>query len=222
VKRYAFVLLLVLAACGEAPHDLVDPAVVETPVVVVPQLPDTLPEDLLLPHEAAARRSGSGDRLYNYVCLDPPEDLQNTTPDDGRAVWFEDAGGPTIERIALYADESQAAEAMSDLRAELALCGHNVDHVGNPHEFRMLPQPDLPHAHETLQWRTASSDPPEAFVTVARLGAIVFVADHRTEADLEQDDDLWREVVRAEKLVGSFALELCERGYGRGCQDDPS
>jgi hypothetical protein len=187
----AVVLLLLSAGCST-------PGQPNAPGSSGPGGPVTeIPADLRLPHEDAWSATGPGGSVSPLpgVCVDPPPELADASPTDGRGVQDLGAPGSPTEALGVWAGVGEAAEAVRDWRGEVARCGGR-----GPHS----------HSGFLVEWTVASADvrradeswvayernldpdvPPgevvDLFYVVARVGNAVYVEGAFVPGGLDQD-----------------------------------
>lgn len=190
----AVALLLAVGATGCTADDPADRRT--TPLPSPSATPAVDPEPLAWPEPGVGDRLRPTPRVYDYLCIDPPADLVDTTPQrqQGRVVTAGDA--TLIERHLLYPDAATAAEALDDLRAELARCGSSRAHDGTrltwtrlgwSAEARVRLQRQVPAEADIEAWHLYDTRVPEArlraFVTLLRVDESVLVTDRRSGLD---------------------------------------
>lgn len=150
-------------------------------------------------------------RLYEYVCLDPARRLRNARLTDQRASIHPDgSGGTVIERLAVYADEATATEALDDLRAEVRQCGDTRDESGAKLDWRLVRAQAVPQVAEA--WHLyVLRDPADrgAFVSLARLGNAIYFTDHRGTVPLTRASASTTEAGAGARRLRAFRPTLC-------------
>lgn len=166
-----------------------------TAQATAPATPAAAPEPLAWPDPDLGDRLRPTPRVYDYLCIDPPAELVDTAPvrQQGRTVTAGDA--TLLERQLVYPDVATAAEALDDLRAELARCGSSRAHDGAPMSWTRLRWSDeaevrlerrVPDGVDTEAWHLYDARVPTtlgAFVTLLRVDETVLVTDRRSGLD---------------------------------------
>ena len=152
-----------------------------------------IPPRLTLPHEAEGTAGPSTDtgRLYDYICLDPPDrSVLGTGFVEAREVVVGggDEGPDLVEKLAVYPSAEQALRAVRGLRAQVAACGDGVDHVGQPMSWEVDEVAGITAADEAVALTYRSDGAVGALVTVARTGRAVFYLDRRDQAATPEQD----------------------------------
>ncbi|WP_309649623.1 hypothetical protein [Nocardioides sp.] len=158
--------------------------------------PAAASEPLAWPDIGVGDRMRPTPRVYDYLCIDPPTELVDTAPvrQQSRTVATGDA--TLLERHLVYPDVATAAEALEDLRAELALCGRSRAHDGARMAWTRLSWSDeaelrlerrVPTGADTEAWHLYDTRVPAAplgaFVTLLRVDETVLVTDRRSGLD---------------------------------------
>ncbi len=191
-----------------------------------------IPAGLSLPHASEGKQFDYGvERLYNYICLDPPARLTTAVPVDETADLVKAVrtiyNGKTpakqrvpvlIERLTVYADDTTAENAMSSLRTEVKKCGDTSDEQGYPLHWSVVKAVKLPTADDAFHINLVRSEPPAGwdpphnndgvFVTVVRVGNAVYMLDERPENVLRTTSQVRAQRAASEKEVRRFLPQL--------------